>query len=329
MKRTAAKALQIAVTLGLLAWIFHDPGMRAQMWSALRRADLFWIAMGLLVAVLGDVMNLIRWGVFLRAQDIQTPWWKVTWLFLTGLFFNLFLFGATGGDIVRIFYLAREERQRRTAVVLTVVADRLIGLLVLIPVGLFVVVVRYEWLSQTPFARALLYFLIVFLVVSTVVMVGASVVAGTGVLEKLPYRFPLRERLVKLAVTYHVFTVRWKATVLALVLSVPVLFTFFGTFYCAARAFGAGVSLWDFCSIMPVITVVTSFPISISGLGVREKLFEDMLRDLCGVPGEIGVLISLTGFTIYLFWSLVGAVVYLAFNPYERSSIREIRELED
>lgn len=242
MKKPLLRFIQIAVTLGMLVWIFHDPKLRHDMWEAFRKADPFWIGIGMIVAVIGDVANLVRWGVFLRVQGFTTSWGRITWLFMTGLFFNLFLFGPVGGDLVRVFYLAREEKTKKTAVVLTVVADRLIGMFVLIPFATAVIVLRYEWLSQTPVARALLYFLIGFLVVFTVVMAVASLVAATGLMEKLPHRFPGRERLVKLAVTYHLFARRGKATFLAFLLSFPVLFTFFGTFYCAARAFKANVS---------------------------------------------------------------------------------------
>lgn len=317
---------QFGVTVALLAWIFHDPKMRADMAAALRQADPGWIGLGLLVAVIGDISNVVRWGVFLRVLGIQTSWPKIIWLFLTGLFFNLFLVGATGGDLVRIFYLVREEKTRRAEVVLSVVADRLIGLVVLIPLAVGVVVWRYQWLSQTPLATGLLWFLIIFLAVSTIVLVAASLTAGSGILEKLPAHFPGRQRLIKLGVLYHLFARRWRATLFAIVLSVPILLTFFGTFYCAARAFHAQVSLVDLFSIMPVVTVISSFPISISGLGVREKLFEDLLRDLTGTPGEMGVLISLLGFVLYLVWSLVGAVAYACFNPYTRVPLKEMRQ---
>jgi hypothetical protein len=126
---------------------------------------------------------------------------------------------------------------------------------------------------------------------------------------------PGRAQLVRFVEAYHLFGHAWPQTLLGLALSAPVMFTFFATWWCAARAFGANVSLADIFSIMPVITVITSFPISISGLGVREELFKNLLGDLAHVPGEIAVLISLTGFTIYVFWSLVGAVIYSCWQP--------------
>src|SRR2546421_7262241 len=39
-------ALQIAITLGILAFLFHDSAKRAQMAEALRRADWRWLLAG-------------------------------------------------------------------------------------------------------------------------------------------------------------------------------------------------------------------------------------------------------------------------------------------
>jgi uncharacterized protein (TIRG00374 family) len=311
MRRASLRIFQIVVTAFLLAWIFSDAELRAGIASALKAADPFWIVIGFLVAGVGEVANIIRWGIFLRVQKVMASWWRITSLFMIGLFFNLFLFGTTGGDLVRVLYLSREYHMQKGAVFLTVVMDRLIGLVVLVVFALVISVWRYEWLSQTPLAAALLWFLIVFAVVSAIVLVGSFAVSGTGVMEKLPEKFPAREKLLRLAAAYNLFSRAWKETLLALALSVPVLFTFFGVFYCAARAFASSASLWDICSVMPVITVVTSFPISVGGLGVREKLFQELLGDLAGVPADVAVLVSLTGFTIYLFWSLIGALFYV------------------
>ena len=79
---------------------------------------------------------------------------------------------------------------------------------------------------------------------------------------------------------------------------------------------------------MPTITVVVSLPLSVAGLGIRESLFQEMLGALFHVPGEVAVLISLMGFLIYLFWSLIGVIPYLLYKPagHHRVSLHELTE---
>jgi hypothetical protein len=104
----------------------------------------------------------------------------------------------------------------------------------------------------------------------------------------------------------------WRYTLAAVLMSFVSLYAYFLIFYCAARAVGAGVGLKDMLSILPVMNVVTLLPVTIAGVGLREKTIEPLLRELCGVPSATGYLVSILGFGLYAAWSLGGAPV-LAF----------------
>jgi hypothetical protein len=68
-------------------------------------------------------------------------------------------------------------------------------------------------------------------------------------------------------------------------------------------------------TIMPIVTVIISLPITPSGIGFRETLFEILLSDLCNVPSEVGVLISLVGFAFFVVFGLAGGIIYLFYAP--------------
>jgi hypothetical protein len=78
-----------------------------------------------------------------------------------------------------------------------------------------------------------------------------------------------------------------------------------------AQAFKTQVGLWDMMSIMPLVTAVSSLPLSLNGIGVREALFEQLLLQLCNVSPGAGVLVSITGMVVYLVWGLPGGLFYL------------------
>jgi hypothetical protein len=75
---------------------------------------------------------------------------------------------------------------------------------------------------------------------------------------------------------------------------------------------------------MPVVDVITTLPVSISGLGLRETLFESFLQRLCQVPSEVGVLVSLLGFGFSVFWSLLGGLVFPFYRPETAGSFRRV-----
>ena len=71
----------------------------------------------------------------------------------------------------------------------------------------------------------------------------------------------------------------------------------------------------EILAVLPIILTIASLPISLSGVGVREGLFQNVLASLFGTPESLAVMISITGFLIVVFWGLVGGCVYLVYRP--------------
>ena len=76
------------------------------------------------------------------------------------------------------------------------------------------------------------------------------------------------------------------------------------------RAVGGTAGYGAVISAMPVIDSISGMPISIGGVGVREKLFEVLMRDLAGVPPSIAVAASLAGFACNVVWAALGALFF-------------------
>ncbi|MBV9492136.1 MAG: flippase-like domain-containing protein [Verrucomicrobia bacterium] len=324
MKKILLRTFQAIVTIAILVWVFHDPTKRAQIAAALTKADPVWMLIGLPVALAGEIANIMRWRVLMKIQGMHLSWGRSIILFFVGLFFNLFMPGYTGGDFARLYYLMREFPDQKKQAVLTIVMDRLIGIVALVLTAGATTLFRWNWLQQTPEASVLLWTLVAMLVGFTVMMAGSFVLSGLKVAARLPHHFPFRERIVETSEAYHEFARAKGATCCALLLSFPVLFSFYGAFYCSAQACHAHVSMLDMFSIMPIVTVMISLPITPSGVGFRESLIEILLRDLCGVPAEVGVLISLLGFSFFVLFGFIGGIAYLFYSSKRRPRWREM-----
>lgn len=309
------RSAQVAITVGLLIWIFHDPQLRKGLPLVLGGANTWWLLSAVAAAGVGEAANILRWHIFLRMQGVRVSLARTGVVFMIGVFFSTFMLGVVGGDVARAAYLCAEKSDRKAGVILSVVVDRLIGMLVLIPFSVAVIVLRYRWFQQTASASILLWFLILFLVAMTLFLGFAIVVTQLGAVDRLPAWVTRRRSVCRVIRACALFGSSWGDFFATLSLSVPVLFSVFLTFYCASRAFGAPVTLVDMFSIMPIVTVATSLPITLSGIGVREGLFKDLLGDLTGTPGEVAVVISLAGFLAYIVWSLVGAAMYVMQRP--------------
>ncbi len=132
MKKALIRTVQAIFTIAILIYLFNSPEKRGQMGAAFSRADANWMLIGLPVAFVGEIANIIRWNILLRVQGMRIGWLRLAQLFFVGLFFNLFMPGYTGGDFARLFYSMREFPDRKKEAVLTIVMDRLIGMLALV-----------------------------------------------------------------------------------------------------------------------------------------------------------------------------------------------------
>ena len=81
--------------------------------------------------------------------------------------------------------------------------------------------------------------------------------------------------------------------------------------------------------VLPIVNTFVALPISMSGVGVRETLMVRFLGDLCGVPQEKAVPISIIGFLCtVIFYGLVGGIVYLFFRSEAGAVPAHVEEVE-
>ena len=130
MRRAFLWLFQFAATAALLWWVFHDPAKQRALRDAVQQADWRWLAGGVAAYGVFEILAGVRWQILLRVQGIRISWWRLYGLLMVGLFFSLFIPGGTGGDLVKGYYLLKEAPiGRRTSAALSVVMDRLLGLL--------------------------------------------------------------------------------------------------------------------------------------------------------------------------------------------------------
>jgi glycosyltransferase 2 family protein len=328
MKKILLSVLQFAVTIAVLYWVFHDPHKRAQMLVALRQADYFWVAAGVGAYILVEVAAAIRWQILLKVQDIHLSLPRVGALFFIGMFFNQFLPGGTGGDIIKSYLLLKETPGKKAGALLAVLFDRLIGLVALVSITSVLVLLRYRWLAQKPDTRGYLYFLLITLGISIVGLGTTFIISGFKLAHYLPARFPGREKFVEASAAYHLYAHHWPASLLAFGASLVAHLATFTTFLCVAYAFRAGVHLIDFFAVMPIERTISAIPISFAGVGLREHVLQVMLHGLCGVPEAVAVLIGSMSFLIILICSAPGGLVYFFYKPSGEPQHVPLRDME-
>src|SRR5204862_6497609 len=132
----------------------------SEMRQALTHARFEWLAAGILAYLVVEVAAAFRWQILLKVQGIDLKFGRLSALFLIGMFYNQFLPGGTGGDIIKSYLLLKETPDKKAGALLAVVFDRLIGLVALVAITVTLVSLRFDILSKSPETRRLLWILL-------------------------------------------------------------------------------------------------------------------------------------------------------------------------
>lgn len=329
MKRHLLTAVQVLITIGLLWWIFRDPEQNQKLLTALDAANNWWLVPGLAALGCGLLLQAKRWLVLLEVQGIVISYWRSLRIILIGMFFNLFLLGSTGGDIIKIFLIMREAPNKKAGALLSVFIDRVVGVLALAAVSAIVILLRWNDLMGHEVTRYGVLTAAVILGGSICFIIVAWITGRFDLAGKLPHWLPARERIAEAACAFVEYARAGKSVGVAFLLSIPAHILMFSTFWFGAKAFAAGLNLLSVYCVMPIVATVTALPISVGGAGLREGLFIKILGALYATPEPIATLVSLSGFMMQVFWSLVGGGIYLAYRSTTHTSVAEMEKSVD
>jgi hypothetical protein len=341
-----------SLCLLLLLWIFHsifltDGRLWAQQnglhWEQLSRSQQWHLAwskgpqdlwhtlslvhagallVSMLLVGLALWLGVMRWRLVLETQGLDLSMGRATRISLVAQFFNSFLLGSTGGDLIKAYYAARETHHRKTEAVTTVFVDRLVGLWTML---LFAGVMMIPNLRMLMHHRELAAPSLVIVAMLVALSVVLSLAFWGGVSKRFPRARHYLRRLPKGALLERsldscrqfgkekVFLT--KAVALSLVLNV--------IWVLQISVLGGGLDLsipfTALLVIVPVIFCISALPITPNGLGVRENLFVLMLA-VIAVPRTAALSVSLLASAEGLFWSLMGGLVYMGLRQKEHLS---------
>jgi uncharacterized protein (TIRG00374 family) len=319
--------LKLLLTAGCLYWAFSEVDFSSTILSRPGELDFRWIAAGLVPAGLVVALTALRWQVFLAAQDIHVSFWRALQLTLIGNFFTLASIGSIGGDAARILLLNKHVPQRKVAITASVMVDHMSGMVAMALMFFLLTAGRFDALEeQSLLGKGALHFTWVF-------MLGGVLALAAGVLIMSPAvhgrvhkdgRWVKWEFIRTFPEACDRYRKKWRHALAGVGISCLMLLGYYLSFWAGARAVGCEVGAGTMFTVMPVVDAISAVPVTVSGIGIREKLFEVLLADFAGIPAAVAVSVSLTGFLLNVAWSLIGVVLFLRHRG--ELTMREIRE---
>lgn len=307
--------IQLLIAAAILWWILQRPGFTESFATAWKNIHPGWLAAGLLMAGTSIAAHVWRWWICLKLLGITVAWRQLGRVFLASSFIGTFVIGGIGGDAARVLMLTRQFPGSASRLMVSVVADRLCGLIsLIIPALIFTLPVR-EILSSTPVGKAAVHFLWGYLILSSLLFLFCWFCGTEKARRWLPKWAPARDWMLHVSDCFELLRPTGIKLLAAVAASVLMVALHFATFWCIAKGCDAGVSLKEINSVMPVIDAATTVPATPGGIGLREELFRDQLGSLSHTPAGPAVLISLGGFLCGLVWCLLGGIAAASLLP--------------
>ena len=275
--------------------------------ESIRGANLGLLALAGCFPLLFYALGAVRWSRLLAGQGLHLSLRRVLWLCLVGQFFSMALPGLTGGDVIKAYYVTRETHRRAPAVA-TVVVDRVVGLTALLILAV---------LTTLLFFRDPNLWFIPWILVGSLacIVMGAVVFFSTWVrrlfrVDQLLGILPFGHLIKKLDEAFLEFRQSKHSVAVALGISLVIHVGVILANYLLGLAVGIRtVPIYYYAALIPIILALSSLPISMGGLGVRESLYGILLGS-AGAQVSQAVLISLLFWLSHLVWALPGGVLY-------------------
>lgn len=303
-KNTLLKTLiKVLVSVGIITILVVNL-KGGQLVKALQAISVWQLGLALGIYLFGQLLSAIRWLVMAYSMRIDGSILRFYQYYLMGMYFGLFLPTAVGGDLGRALLLAKEKSSRWTKAFLSIVAERLSGLM-----GLLAFAIISLMMMQPPSWQVYIsLFVPMFLMAA---------------LFGFCFRWVDRHRLGHWFI--HRFVLKQDATVepseevwphpKAILLGLAISIVFHGLSILLQMAIltmlGAHLSFFLIAIIYGVSGLASMIPISLNGIGVREGTITFLLINWGHVPQEVATAFSLTWLSILLLATVPGGLLTL------------------
>lgn len=284
--------------------------------SMVQHANPWLLILAVVVFPITFIITSYRWDKLLQAIEIQMSLWRAFEINMVGAFYNTFMPGSVGGDVFKMYY-ASKQTPHRTRAIICVFVDRILGLLALMLVGGVMALVQYleNPSLQDPTSRACAQIaltcalLMVAGVCGLIVLYQPTIRRMLGV-EFILNKLPMQKQVTSAREVMRMYRQRPMLILWALLITIPVHVTVVISAILCGKAFGLPLRPMYYFSVVPVVVLVGSLPISPQGAGVME-FFAILLTQKQGATVSQAFALTMSIRVVQILWNLTGGIFVL------------------
>lgn len=322
------QVLKILISIVLLGFLLQYTGLENTL-SRLSKANLWYIPVGIVVYLIGQLISSYRWKFLSAASGFKLSLREFYDYYLIGMFFNLFLPGAIGGDMLRLYYLAKSTGRRKREALLTLLAERGVGLVALLLLTSAVCLmpalqgVNLTLPVKLPFSGTFYFDLRVLLFGLSSFLLAGYIGLWVFPQEKLIAKFPKLEILSQAKVYWANLGLLFKSVSISIFVHAMMVVMHL----LIAHALHVSVDPLYMTVVYGVVSLASVLPIAFNGFGVREGTYL-LLLTKTGLTPDTAMAFAFYWVIISTLTSLIGGLVlvkghYKTPTPQEEAAMMD------
>ena len=246
----------------------------------------------------------VRLRLLLSAGGVTVPFWTLVRLHYLGFFFNTFMPGGAGGDIIKAVYLARHSPRKAEGATMVLI-DRVVGVFGLLIMAGGVVLADYRELQGI----AVQVGTISLILTGGFALFFSATFRRLVRFETLIARLPRADVIAKADAALYGLRDRKGLLVSALALTLALqLLEVIGVSF-AGQAVGIHRATFaHYLAFVPIGYLVNALPISFGGIGLMEGAYLKLFHDAGVATATQGFMLGVLARLVVIAWSLVGAL---------------------
>jgi len=319
--------LKIGLSVAIIAYLVMDARKDPETFKKLVHDPKNWSILLAALAVCAAAVSstIIRWWYLVRALGVPFPFRDALRIGFVGYLFNLAPMGIVGGDLLKAWMLAREQRGHEAKAVAAVAMDRIVGLQMLfVVVSAAILVLGYHHSSNADIRGVANFTLLVTAVSTAVCGLLLTPTFTDGRLTQSMTRLPRVGRPIgKLIDAVRLYRQQPAVLINSIWMSVMIHALFSTGIYLIARGLpDRFLTLGQHFFVAPLSAVATLIPLP---AGPQEGAIQYLYGQLLDAPAK-GLAVGLSYRLVTVLIALIGVVYYLGSRREVAEVIHEVEE---
>ncbi|HCP08961.1 MAG TPA: hypothetical protein DIT25_04155 [Candidatus Moranbacteria bacterium] len=295
--------LKILITAGFLVWAFFHVDW-SEVWSYLISIDPWKLIIYASLIIVGIGISAYKWKVLGDHKNIDHSFSDYYRFYLTGTFINNFMPSFIGGDTFKAYQTGKKDEKYIEAAS-SVMMDRITGM-----IGLTILALLFSLLNlKEVLSNKLLLTINIILIISLVFDFIAAKTRNLSFWKKLLERIP--QKIAKFIIELQEYS--GNSRVMTRTIWLGIVFQFIGVAvanYLLFWSLGIKIGMIDYFSVIFLISLISSIPISINNIGLKEWAYVTFFG-IYGLASAPVITVAILSRVIQMIISFLALPAYL------------------